>query len=69
MERVDRVLEAAHHPAISDTLAESVESSEVADLAKSLWGHPNLLRVVRAWPELPTYVKQAILILLNAAKK
>ena len=68
MERVDRVLEAAHQPAISD-LADSVDGSAVGDLAKLLWGHPNLLRVVKAWPELPSHVKQAILLLLHSAKK
>jgi hypothetical protein len=68
MERVDRVLEAAHQPAISD-LAESVDGAAVSDLAKLLWGHPNLLRVVKAWPELPSNVKQAILLLLHTSKK
>jgi hypothetical protein len=69
MQRVERMLEAAHQPPIADALSDSVDGSEVGDLAKSLWGHPNLLRVVKAWPDLPTHVKQAILLLLHSAKQ
>lgn len=67
MGRVSRMLNAAAKPSRKKNAGDHPAEPTVDDLVKALSANPNLVRVVKAWPNLPVNIKSAILLLLDTA--
>ena len=59
-----KTTQAQHNNALSNTAANTPQQEKVQNQVQILQKHPELKQIIKVWPDLPEYLKQAIKALL-----